>query len=100
MLRTVIPDSAASCSIVIWLGDSEDGAYWRAEDTPRLKLASEQLARRRPWQPVREHDLLGHLERRKSCRAMGLESIRGRGNPISQNHRGYHRLPPLRVRPG
>src|SRR4029077_293861 len=96
MLRTDMPDSAASCSIVSPLGES-DGATWGAEDTPRLKLAAQKLARRRPRQIVGEPHCLWHLEPRQPGRAVGLQLVWGHGEPVAQDDCRDDRLTPLGV---
>src|SRR5436305_8418292 len=102
MLRTDIPVSAASCSIVSWLGDSASSRR-RTEDTGRLygdaaELSSQQLARPRPRQLWRERDLLGHLERRQPRGAVAAQVIRAYAVAGAQDDSRDHRLSPLRVR--
>src|SRR5947209_453847 len=101
MLRTDIPVSAASCSIVSWLGDSASSRR-RTEDTGRLygdtaELSSQQLARRGARQLGRERDLLGHLERRQAPGAVAPQLVRADAVPGAQNHGRDHGLAPLRI---
>src|SRR5436305_10227884 len=99
MLRTDIPVSAASCSIVSWLSDSVSSRR-RTEDTGRLygdtaELSSQQLARRGPRQLRRERDLLGHLERRQSRGAVAAQLVATDALAGVQDHGRDHGLAPL-----
>src|SRR5579884_3052980 len=107
MFRTVMPDRAASCSIVSWLGElsppslSTSGSITPFDVTSvgANELPPQQLPGRRARQRLDEADLLGDLEARQPPATEGAQLLGAdRATVAREHHRRDHCLAPLRIR--
>src|SRR5581483_6559216 len=94
MLRTVIPDSAASCSTVRLFLYSVVATN-QVIVSASIELPAEQLARRRARQLLHELDPLRDLERREPLAQEGAQLLGGK--PVAEHDPRDDGLAPLRV---